>query len=84
MVEDILRSILPDTIEAPSSFTTIGHIAHLNLKEEHAPYKHIIGQVILDVRVIFNSEMQTDQNSREQNRYDRSHLSLFLNGNPCW
>ncbi|RHY14626.1 hypothetical protein DYB25_002187 [Aphanomyces astaci] len=48
-VEHVLRRILPDTItEIPASFETIGHIAHLNLRDFHLPYKHVIGQVILD------------------------------------
>ena len=25
------------------------HVAHMNLNDEYLPYKHIIGQVILDV-----------------------------------
>lgn len=29
----------------PSSFETVGHIAHLNLREELLPHKHTIGQV---------------------------------------
>lgn len=32
----------------PTSFESIGHIAHVNLKDELLPYKHIIGQVLLD------------------------------------
>jgi tRNA (guanine37-N1)-methyltransferase len=47
-VDQILRSILPDDIDVPCSFETVGHIAHVNLREEHGPYKHIIAQVILD------------------------------------
>lgn len=47
-VEHVLKDILPSGTEVPSSFETIGHIAHLNLREELLPYKHIIGQVILD------------------------------------
>ncbi|KAF0691346.1 Aste57867_17402 [Aphanomyces stellatus] len=48
-VDHVLRRLLPDTItEIPSSFETIGHIAHLNLRDFHLPYKHVIGQVILD------------------------------------
>ncbi|CAK4086804.1 unnamed protein product [Aphanomyces euteiches] len=48
-VEHVLRRLLPESItEIPSSFETIGHIAHLNLRDAHLPYKHLIGQVILD------------------------------------
>jgi tRNA (guanine37-N1)-methyltransferase len=32
----------------PTGFETIGHIAHLNLREEHLPFKRTIGQVFLD------------------------------------
>ncbi|KAF9551197.1 tRNA(m(1)G37)methyltransferase [Mortierella hygrophila] len=48
--DEILRAILPEEIidEAPSSFTTVGHIAHMNLKDEYLPFKGLIGQVILD------------------------------------
>lgn len=34
--------------EAPSSFTTVGHIAHMNLKDEYLPWKTLIGEIILD------------------------------------
>ena len=47
--EQILRAIIPDTIsdtDIVSSFETIGHIAHLNLKESMEKYKYNIGQVI--------------------------------------
>lgn len=35
-------------MDAPSSFETIGHIAHLNLRDEQLPYRHLIAQVLLD------------------------------------
>lgn len=45
---------MPDElVDIPSSFTQIGHIAHINLKEEYYPWKHLIGQVILDVNDYF-------------------------------
>jgi tRNA (guanine37-N1)-methyltransferase len=43
--------VLPDGVEIPSGFEHAGHIAHLNLKETNLPFKDIIGQVVLDVRV---------------------------------
>lgn len=47
--EQILYSVMPDgDAEIPSSFTATGHIAHLNLKQEHEPFKQLIAQVILD------------------------------------
>ncbi|KAL2746993.1 hypothetical protein V1477_005363 [Vespula maculifrons] len=46
--EDIFKSILPVEIETPTSFSQIGHIVHLNLRDAQLPYKNIIGQVFLD------------------------------------
>ncbi|KAJ9079374.1 tRNA(m(1)G37)methyltransferase [Entomophthora muscae] len=46
--DDVLKSILPEDLPPPSSFTAVGHIAHLNLRDEYLPYKKIIGEVILD------------------------------------
>lgn len=41
----ILRAVLPPEIkEVPSSFETVGHIAHLNLRDEQLPYKDVIGK----------------------------------------
>lgn len=38
-----------DAQDIPSSFTQIGHIAHMNLREYYYPWKKLIAQVILDV-----------------------------------
>ncbi|PWA03467.1 hypothetical protein BB558_000378 [Smittium angustum] len=46
--EDVLKAILPNPDEAPTSYEQIGHIAHMNLRDEYLPYKNIIGEVILD------------------------------------
>lgn len=40
-----MQTLLPDGVEAPTAFETVGHIAHLNLKEAQLAYKHAIGQV---------------------------------------
>lgn len=44
----ILKQILPPGVEVPSSFETIGHIAHLNITDELLPYKDVIAKVIYD------------------------------------
>lgn len=46
--DEVLRDLLPADVEVPTGFETIGHIAHLNLREEHLPFKRTIGQVFLD------------------------------------
>lgn len=47
-VEEVLQKLLPQGSEIPSSFEQAGHIAHLNLRDEMLPFKHVIGKVILD------------------------------------
>ncbi|XP_059318300.1 tRNA (guanine(37)-N1)-methyltransferase 2 isoform X1 [Lycium ferocissimum] len=46
--DHILKKILPPGLEVPSSFETIGHIAHLNITDELLPYKDVIAKVIYD------------------------------------
>ncbi|XP_042043043.1 tRNA (guanine(37)-N1)-methyltransferase 2-like isoform X1 [Salvia splendens] len=46
--DHILKQILPRGLDVPSSFETIGHIAHLNIPDELLPYKDVIAKVIYD------------------------------------
>jgi tRNA (guanine37-N1)-methyltransferase len=46
-VEQVLRRILP-VQEVPSAFESIGHLAHINLRAEVLPFKHIVGKTLLD------------------------------------
>ena len=41
---DILQAILPEKSDSVTGFSSIGHILHLNLKEEVMEYKSIIGK----------------------------------------
>ncbi|XP_024028296.1 tRNA (guanine(37)-N1)-methyltransferase 1 isoform X2 [Morus notabilis] len=47
-MNEILEALLPEGMIVPSAFETVGHIAHLNLRDEHVPYKKLIAKVILD------------------------------------
>ncbi len=43
----------------PSSFETVGHVAHLNLRDELLPFKRVIGRVLLEkntprIRTVLN------------------------------
>ena len=43
-----MQRVLPDGVDVPSAFETVGHIAHFNLREEQLPFRHVIGAVCLD------------------------------------
>ncbi|XP_031280056.1 tRNA (guanine(37)-N1)-methyltransferase 1-like [Pistacia vera] len=47
-MDEILEALLPEGMIVPSSFETVGHIAHLNLRDEHLPCKNLIAKVVLD------------------------------------
>ncbi|CAA7264835.1 unnamed protein product [Cyclocybe aegerita] len=48
--DECLHAFLPEELRdgAPNGFAMTGHIAHVNLLDEYLPYKHIIGQLIMD------------------------------------
>ncbi|GAM90511.1 hypothetical protein ANO11243_085550 [Dothideomycetidae sp. 11243] len=47
---ELAEAILPnaDTEDVPSSFQNVGHVAHVNLRDQYKPYKHIIAELIVD------------------------------------
>ncbi|CAA0815930.1 tRNA (guanine(37)-N1)-methyltransferase 2 [Striga hermonthica] len=47
-MNEVLEALLPNGMIIPSTFETVGHIAHLNLREEHLQYKSLIAKVVLD------------------------------------
>lgn len=57
---DVLSSLLPEEMkdDVPSGFNTAGHVAHLNLRDHHLPYKMLIAQVLEDknphIRTVIN------------------------------
>ncbi|PIA30682.1 hypothetical protein AQUCO_05400054v1 [Aquilegia coerulea] len=78
-MNDILKALLPDGIIIPTAFEMVGHIAHLNLRDEHLPYKNIIAQVVLDKH---KSNIKTVVNKIDsiQNEYRTMQLQV-LSGN---
>lgn len=55
---EILQNCLPEGIAPSTSFESIGHIAHVNLREEQLPFKYFIGWVVLNrnknIRTVLN------------------------------
>ncbi|UYI27439.1 tRNA (guanine(37)-N1)-methyltransferase [Encephalitozoon cuniculi] len=45
---EVLRRILPEEVQTPSSFEIVGSIVHLNLDGEQMKHKNIIGRVVHD------------------------------------
>lgn len=67
-VEEVLRKLLP-VDEVPSSFEIVGHIAHVNLKDDAEPFQYLIGKVILDknqprIRIVVNKTGQIETKYR--------------------
>ncbi|EEB05254.1 tRNA methyltransferase Trm5 [Schizosaccharomyces japonicus yFS275] len=68
--DEILDAFLPDAQKEdhPSGFTAVGHIAHMNLRDEWLPFKYLIGQVILDknpsIKTVVNKTATIDTKFR--------------------
>ncbi|EGP92154.1 uncharacterized protein MYCGRDRAFT_35337 [Zymoseptoria tritici IPO323] len=47
---DIISAILPEDEqgEIPSGFSQVGHVAHLNIRDEYLKYKHLIAEILMD------------------------------------
>ncbi len=60
MQDEVLAAILPEDLlqNAPCGFSTVGHVAHMNIRDVYLPYKYLIGSVILDknrsIRTVVN------------------------------
>lgn len=62
--DELLRFILPEDQEGMSSFSRIGHIIHLNLKEHLLPFKKVIAEILRDkfpgIRTVVNKAQTID------------------------
>ncbi|VAH74769.1 unnamed protein product [Triticum turgidum subsp. durum] len=79
----VLEALLPEGIIIPAGFETVGHIAHLNLRDEHLPYKTLIAQVISEyIMVVLDKnkpKIQTVVNKIDaiQNDYRTMQLEIL-------
>jgi tRNA (guanine37-N1)-methyltransferase len=66
--KEILDAVLPSNLDSVSSYSRVGHVIHLNLREELSPYKFLIGQVLLDkipnVRTVVNKSSNINSTYR--------------------
>uniref|UniRef100_A0AC34RTF2 tRNA (guanine(37)-N1)-methyltransferase n=2 Tax=Panagrolaimus sp. JU765 TaxID=591449 RepID=A0AC34RTF2_9BILA len=74
-IKRCLKAVLPKELEF-SGYSQVGHIAHLNLREELWPFKQIIGQLLLDkvswVKTVVN---KTDSIATEFRNFDMELLA---------
>nr|SVE75221.1 EOG090X08TI [Daphnia dolichocephala] len=67
-MEDVFKAVLPEGKEGCTSYSRIGHIIHLNLRDHLLPYKNLIGQVLVDkligVKTVVNKSSVIDSTYR--------------------
>ncbi|CAO2184512.1 unnamed protein product [Urochloa humidicola] len=75
-MDEVLEALFPEGVIIPTGFETVGHIAHLNLRDEHLPYKKLIAQVVLDKN---KPKIQTVVNKMDaiQNDYRTMQLEVL-------
>ncbi|KAF4547623.1 tRNA (guanine(37)-N1)-methyltransferase-like protein [Elsinoe fawcettii] len=69
--QDISQAILPKggKEEIPSGFQIVGHIAHLNLRDQWLPCKNLIGELILDKNPGIRTVINKIDDVGEENEY---------------
>lgn len=77
--DDLVKAIIPDGIEPATSYSKIGHILHMNLKDNLLPYKTAIAQIYMDkiagCKTVINKAQSID------NTFRNFHIDLLL-GEP--
>ncbi|OIW35108.1 hypothetical protein CONLIGDRAFT_651296 [Coniochaeta ligniaria NRRL 30616] len=68
---DIIARILPEEFhdDIPSGFNSVGHVAHLNLRDRFAPYKKVIAEVIVDKNPLIRTVINKVDNVGTENAY---------------
>lgn len=79
--DEILKAVLPKDEEGLTSYSRIGHIVHLNLRDHLLPYKNLIGLVLLDK--VANCKTVVNKASTIDNTYRNFQLELLC-GEPIY
>lgn len=79
--DEILKAILPKGEEGLTSYSRIGHIVHLNLRDHLLAYKDLIGQVLLDK--VANCKTVVNKAATIDNTYRNFQLDLLC-GEPLY
>lgn len=68
---DIMSAILPEDEqgEIPSGFNIVGHVAHLNLRDQYLQYKQLIADVLRDKNRNIKTVINKIDNVGEENEY---------------
>jgi tRNA (guanine37-N1)-methyltransferase len=68
---DIISAILPedDQGEIPSGFAQVGHVAHLNLRDEYLKYKHLVAEVLKDKNTTVTTVINKIDDVGEENEF---------------
>lgn len=68
---DVMTSILPEDEqgEIPSGFSQVGHVAHLNLRDDYLKHKYIIAQVIVDKNPTVTTVINKIDDVGEENEF---------------
>lgn len=66
--DELVKAITPDGLEPATSYSKIGHILHMNLKDNLLPYKTTIAQIYMDksvgCRTVINKAQSIDNTFR--------------------
>ncbi|KAK4560819.1 tRNA(m(1)G37)methyltransferase [Recurvomyces mirabilis] len=68
---DIISSILSEDEqgEIPSGFSQVGHVAHLNLRDEYLKYKSLIAEILIDKNPGVSTVINKIDDVGEENEY---------------
>ncbi|XP_063225646.1 tRNA (guanine(37)-N1)-methyltransferase isoform X1 [Bacillus rossius redtenbacheri] len=78
--DQILNAVLPEEKEKVTSYSLVGHIVHLNLREHVLEYKNIIGEVLLDK--VVNAKTVVNKTDMIDNTYRNFKMELLC-GEDC-